>query len=112
VTYTIRTIRAIRYTVLILALLVAAGTGIAECGEGHGSHPFTALAATTRAAPARFPVILVVSRAGAIRLMQQGDWCTRQRPGVFECTPATPFYPSPSGRQPAAWLITHPAVTR
>jgi hypothetical protein len=107
VTYTAR---AIRYTALILALILAAGTGIAKCGEGHGSHPFTALTVATRAGPGGFPVILLVSRAGAIRLMQQGDWCTRQRPGVFECTPATPFYPTPDGKLPTAQLITHPAV--
>ncbi len=93
------TARAIRMTVLALVLTAAALT-VAKC-EGSGSHPFTTRAATA-------PVILVVTRHQAIGLMQHGDWCTRLRPGVFACTPASPFCPTPAGRLPAAQLITHP----
>ena len=36
------------------------------------------------------PIILLVTRHRAIQLMQQGDWCTRVVPGVFECTAGAP----------------------
>jgi hypothetical protein len=36
------------------------------------------------------PVVQVVTRHRAIQLMEHGEWCSRLRPGAYECTPAMP----------------------
>lgn len=71
-----------RLAVALAAIALAAGLLIAVFAAGGQG----AQGATTR--HAHFPIILLVTRHHALQLMQHHWWCTRDEPGVFECTPA------------------------
>ena len=69
-----------RLAITLAAITLAAGLLIAVfAAGGQGAQGAT-----------RGPIILLVTRHHAIQLMQHHWWCTRERPGVFECTPAQP----------------------